>query len=287
MKTRLISALIAMLIFIPILFIGGTLFNVAVYIISVLGLYEFIKIKEEKKELPSFIKFISYILLSLIILFSSSKAVLEFSIDYRILSGLFIMYLIPTILYHDRKIYSVNDAFYMLGGLIFIAASFSLLISIREKSLLLLIYLFLISIMTDTYAYITGMLIGKHKMISEISPKKTWEGMIGGTVVGVFIATLFYHNFIDNSLQLYILIMITLFLSILGQFGDLTFSAIKRYFNKKDFSNIMPGHGGVLDRFDIIYNVRIYIFYINHLEKRKNDDNNIFYSYTWWNSFFS
>ena len=58
MKTRLISALIAMLIFIPILFIGGTLFNVAVYIISVLGLYEFIKIKEEKKELPSFIKFI-------------------------------------------------------------------------------------------------------------------------------------------------------------------------------------------------------------------------------------
>ena len=249
MKTRLISALIAMLIFIPILFIGGTLFNVAVYIISVLGLYEFIKIKEEKKELPSFIKFISYILLSLIILFSSSKAVLEFSIDYRILSGLFIMYLIPTILYHDRKIYSVNDAFYMLGG---------------EKSLLLLIYLFLISIMTDTYAYITGMLIGKHKMISEISPKKTWEGMIGGTVVGVFIATLFYHNFIDNSLQLYILIMITLFLSILGQFGDLTFSAIKRYFNKKDFSNIMPGHGGVLDRFDSILFIMLgFIFFIS------------------------
>ena len=222
------------------------------------------KIKEEKKELPSFIKFISYILLSLIILFSSSKAVLEFSIDYRILSGLFIMYLIPTILYHDRKIYSVNDAFYMLGGLIFIAASFSLLISIREKSLLLLIYLFLISIMTDTYAYITGMLIGKHKMISEISPKKTWEGMIGGTVVGVFIATLFYHNFIDNSLQLYILIIITLFLSILGQFGDLTFSAIKRYFNKKDFSNIMPGHGGVLDRFDSILFIMLgFIFFIS------------------------
>ena len=174
------------------------------------------------------------------------------------------MYLIPTILYHDRKIYSVNDAFYMLGGLIFIAASFSLLISIREKSLLLLIYLFLISIMTDTYAYITGMLIGKHKMISEISPKKTWEGMIGGTVVGVFIATLFYHNFIDNSLQLYILIMITLFLSILGQFGDLTFSAIKRYFNKKDFPNIMPGHGGVLDRFDsILFIVLGFIFFIS------------------------
>ena len=108
------------------------------------------------------------------------------------------------------------------------------------------------------------MLIGKHKMISEISPKKTWEGMIGGTVVGVFIATLFYHNFIDNSLQLYILIIITLFLSILGQFGDLTFSAIKRYFNKKDFSNIMPGHGGVLDRFDSILFIMLgFIFFIS------------------------
>ena len=98
MKTRVISALIAMLIFIPILIIGGHVFSFSVYVLSLIGLYEFIKIKDEKKEIPSFIKFISYILLSLMILFNSTKTGMQFSIDYRILCGLFILYLIPTVL---------------------------------------------------------------------------------------------------------------------------------------------------------------------------------------------
>lgn len=263
MKTRLISALIALIIFVPILFLGGPIFNFAVYVLSIFSLYEFMKIKEEKKEIPIFIKFISYILLSLMILFNSTKTTMLFSIDCRILCGLFIMFLIPTVLYHDKKIYSVNDAFYMIGGLMFISVSLSLIMVIRNKDLLLLIYLLLISMMTDTYAYITGMLIGKHKMIEQISPKKTWEGMVGGTVLGVFISVLFYHNFVDSQLPLYILIIITTFLSILGQFGDLVFSAIKRYFGKKDFSNIMPGHGGILDRLDsIIFIVLGFMFFI-------------------------
>ncbi len=264
MKTRVISAIIAMLIFIPILIIGGHIFSLAVYLLSLIGLYEFMKIKGEKKEIPSFIKFISYILLSLMILFNSTKTGLQFSIDYRILCGLFILYLIPTVLYHDKKIYSVNDAFYMIGGVVFISIAFSLIIIVRNESLLLLIYLLLISIMTDTYAYITGMLIGKHKLIEEISPKKTWEGSIGGTVIGVFVSVLFYHNFVDPELPIYILMIISTFLSVLGQFGDLVFSAIKRYFGKKDFSNIMPGHGGILDRLDsIIFIILGFMFFIS------------------------
>ncbi len=264
MKTRVISALIAMLIFIPILIIGGHVFSFSVYVLSLIGLYEFIKIKDEKKEIPSFIKFISYILLSLMILFNSTKTGMQFSIDYRILCGLFILYLIPTVLYHDRKIYSVNDAFYMIGGVIFISVALSLIIIVRNQSLMLLIYLLLISIITDTYAYITGILIGRHKLIEEISPKKTWEGTIGGTIIGVFISVLFYHNFVDAQLPIYILIIISLFLSILGQFGDLVFSAIKRYFGKKDFSNIMPGHGGILDRLDsILFIILGFMFFIS------------------------
>ena len=264
MRKRVLSALVALIICIPILILGGTIFNITVYILSLIGLYEFMKVKNEKKEIPSFIKFISYILISLVMLFNSSTTSLSFSIDYRILAGLFIMYLIPTVLYHDKKIYSVNDAFYMIGGVLFLSTSLSLLIVIREKSLNLLIYLFLISIMTDTYAYITGMLIGKHKMIEEISPKKTWEGMIGGTVFGVFIPVLFYCNTINLEIPLYGLILITTFLSILGQFGDLVFSAIKRYFGKKDFSNIMPGHGGILDRLDsIIFILLGFMFFIS------------------------
>ena len=88
--------------------------------------------------------------------------------------------------------------------------------------------------------------------------------MVGGTVFGVFIATVYYHVVIDSLLPIYIVILMTLFLSILGQLGDLVFSAIKRYFGKKDFSNIMPGHGGVLDRLDSIIFVMLgFMFFIS------------------------
>ena len=129
-----------------------------------------------------------------------------------------------------------------------------------------IIYLFLISIMTDTYAYIVGRLIGSHKLLESISPNKTWEGMIAGTFFGVFIPTLYYVTAIDMNASYLFIIVMTLFLSILGQFGDLVFSAIKRYFKTKDFSNIMPGHGGILDRFDsIIFVILGFIFFITIL----------------------
>jgi phosphatidate cytidylyltransferase len=119
----------------------------------------------------------------------------------------------------------------------------------------------LITITTDSYAYIIGRLIGKHKLLETISPNKTWEGMISGTVIGTIIPTVFYVVAVGNNPIK--MLFITLFLSILGQFGDLVFSAIKRYFGKKDFSNIMPGHGGILDRLDSIIFVMLgFVFFI-------------------------
>ena len=87
--------------------------------------------------------------------------------------------------------------------------------------------------------------------------------MIGGTIFGVLFATVFFNVVIDSQMPLYVIILMTLFLSILGQFGDLVFSSIKRYFGKKDFSNIMPGHGGIIDRFDsIIFVLLGFMFFI-------------------------
>ena len=85
-------------------------------------------------------------------------------------------------------------------------------------------------------------------------------------IFGVFIPTLYYVTAIDMNASYLFIIVMTLFLSILGQFGDLVFSAIKRYFKTKDFSNIMPGHGGILDRFDsIIFVILGFIFFITIL----------------------
>lgn len=266
MKQRVISAIVALLILVPIFLMGGFIYDATIVILSLLGLREFLKVKETKKELPSFIQFISYIMLSLIVVSGVNSQEMIFSIDFRIISGLLVVFLLPTILYHDRSLYSINDAFYLIGGVFFLGVSFSLLIIIRNISLNYIIYLFLISIMTDTYAYIVGRLIGSHKLLESISPNKTWEGMIAGTFFGVFIPTLYYVTAIDMNANYLFIIIMTLFLSILGQFGDLVFSAIKRYFKTKDFSNIMPGHGGILDRFDsIIFVILGFIFFITIL----------------------
>ncbi len=263
MKTRIISAIVALLIFIPIFIKGGMLFDVAVFVLAVLGLKEFLEVKKSKKEMPFFIEFISYISLGLIIFFNSSNNYL-LSVDYRMVAGLFLTFLIPTVLYHDRSLYSINDAFYLIGGVFFLGVSFSLFTLLRNEGMEILLYLLLISIFTDTFAYFVGMLIGKNKLLEDISPKKTIEGMIGGTVLSVIIASNFYYTVIDSSLPLYIIIFMTTFLSIIGQFGDLVFSAIKRYYGKKDFSNIMPGHGGILDRLDSIVFVALgFMFFIS------------------------
>lgn len=262
MKKRVISAIVALLIFIPIFLIGGALYDLAFIILAVIGLHEFLKIREEKKEFPVFISFISYVLLILIVSTGITTKEMIFTIDFRVISALILVFLVPTVLYHDRSIYSVVDAFYLIGGVFFLGVSFSLLIIFRNIDLKLLIYLFIITIMTDTYAFIIGRLIGKHKLLENISPNKTLEGMISGTFFGTLLGTLYYLSFISIDKNIIIVILTTLFLSILGQLGDLVFSAIKRYYGKKDFSNIMPGHGGILDRFDsIIFVVLGFLFF--------------------------
>lgn len=266
MKKRIISAIVALLIFVPIFIYGGFIYKVAIYILSMLGLREFLNAKKKKKDIPSFIEFISYVITSLIVLSNANSEELIFQMDFRVIVGLFLVFLLPTVLYHDREKFSITDAFYLIGGVFFLGTSFSLLIIFRNISLNIIIYLFMITIFTDTFAYLIGRLIGNHKLLEDISPNKTWEGMIAGTILGTFISTVFYTVVINNNISIIIVLLMTLFLSILGQFGDLVFSAIKRYFKIKDFSNIMPGHGGILDRLDsIIFVVFGFIFFITIL----------------------
>ncbi len=263
MKTRTISAAVMLAVMIPIFLIGGDIYNVAVLAIGLFALKEIIEIKETKKQLPVLISLISYILFAILVIFNIEHSKFVFNIDFRILSAMFLSLLLPVVLYKDTKVYSVNDAFFMIGILFFLGSAFNLLILLRAIDITYLIYLFIITILSDTYAYIGGRLIGKHKLIEEISPKKSVEGMVVGTFMGTLIATIYYYLVIGNVSNVVVLVVATLFLSLLGQFGDLVFSAIKRYYGKKDFSNLIPGHGGVLDRLDsIIFTVLGFIFVI-------------------------
>ena len=252
MKKRVLSALVALLIFIPIFIIGGSIFNIAFYLLALLGLKEFMNLRERNRRYPDFIRWISYFSITLLYFSNILNQDMKFIIDYRVLSALFLIISIPVVLYHDKEVYNIKDAFYLLGGILFLGISMSLFNLYRTIDFHVLIFLFLITIITDTYAYFTGMLIGRHKLLEVISPNKTWEGTIGGSIASTFVCTIYYFTVIGSNQPIFKIALVVLFLSIVGQFGDLFFSAIKRMYNVKDFSNIMPGHGGVLDRLDSI-----------------------------------
>jgi phosphatidate cytidylyltransferase len=157
---------------------------------------------------------------------------------------------IPIIFYNNSKKYNINDALYVLGAVFFLGFAFAAIINLCNSNIWKCIYIFLISFITDTYAFIAGNLIGKHN-ISTISPKKTWEGSIVGSIMGCIIGSIYYYNVIGDVTILKSIIL-SFVLTILCEIGDLVFSSIKRYFNKKDYSNLIPGHGGILDRFDSV-----------------------------------
>lgn len=252
MKTRILTGIILALVVIPFLLIGGYPYQLFIILLSSLGLWEFMKVKGHY---PFIVELISFIYLFLIILFNMFDVV--FNLNEKILLSLFILLIIPSLIYQKSNKYTISDAFYLLSGVLFLGIAFSLLIVIRNISLYSLIYLFVITVSTDTFAYLIGRFFGKHKLIPSISPKKTWEGSIGGTIFGVLLGTIFYIIMINQNINLFYILSISLILSIAGQIGDLVFSAIKRYYNVKDYSNLMPGHGGVLDRFDSLIFVSI------------------------------
>ena len=114
---------------------------------------------------------------------------------------------------------------------------------------------FITAWVSDSMAYIVGSLIGKHKLIPEVSPKKTVEGAVGGVVfaiIGCLLYGLIIELLTDVEANYLSLSLIGLTLSVVSQLGDLIASLIKREYGVKDYSNLLPGHGGIMDRFDSV-----------------------------------
>lgn len=263
MKTRILSAIIMIIIFVPLLIIGNVPFAVLMGIISLMGLYELLTIRKTKKDFPKIMKLIAYLTVIFFSVSNVGKLNFNFTMDYKVLGVIIFAFLLPMVFINNNKKYNINDALFLIGSTLFIGLSLNLITITRNIDLYHLGYLLIISTITDTFALITGMLVGKHKLAPEISPKKTVEGLIGGLVMGTFVATSFYHVFINPNISLVTLILITLALATIGQLGDLVFSMIKRYYDKKDFSKLIPGHGGILDRFDsLIFIVLAFILVV-------------------------
>lgn len=248
MKERTVSAVILLLILVTCLCISSRLFGLVMLIIAIMGFNEFFDIKFNKNKNLRVIKILGIISL---ILLTLNNTFYKVDMNITILLPLLILS-VPIIFYNDNKVYNINDCLYVIGAIYFLGLSFGNIIFLRDTNILKCIFIFIIAFITDTYAYIGGSLIGRHKLTS-ISPKKTIEGSLIGTIMGVLIGGVYYYNMI-GGVTIFQVIMLCLFLTIISEMGDLLFSSIKRYFDKKDYSNLIPGHGGILDRFDsVIY----------------------------------
>ena len=247
MKERVIGAIVLLVALIGSVLIGYQAFAIVMSVVSLLGYRELICIKYNNKENNfEFVRFVGYISLLLITLNN-----VFYSLDDKITIIFPILGLtIPVVFYNNSKKYNINDALFILGVVFFLGFAFNNIIYMDKISLSKCIFIFIISFITDTYAYIGGALVGKHKLTS-ISPKKTIEGTLVGTIMGVVVGSMYYYVFV-GGLNIISIVFLCFGLTILSEIGDLVFSSIKRYFNKKDYSNLIPGHGGVLDRFDSV-----------------------------------
>lgn len=250
MKTRVISAIIMIAVFVPLLFIGDLPFAILMTALGIGGLYELLKVRESKKTIPFIVKLFAYIMVSAFCLYNFDSIEFTSQFDYRVMAILLFLFLAPIVFINDYDKYNFNDALYVIGSLLFVGLSFNLIVITRNFDINYIIYLLLITTITDTFALITGLLVGKHKLCPKISPKKTIEGLVGGVLMGTVVSTAFYFTVINSNTSLVFLIFSTALLCLVGQLGDLVFSSIKRYYDVKDFSNLIPGHGGILDRFD-------------------------------------
>lgn len=243
MKTRVLSGLI-MLPLLVILLIGGYVLFAACLLIGIMGVREFYNGFHAMDIKPNFgIACVAAVALYVIDLFTEDAS------WYMVwLFGVVLVSLLYLFNIEHRKL---EDAMATITGIVYVVF-FSFHVTLVEQTQYgILIWLIIITAFgTDIMAYFTGFALGKHKLCPKISPKKTIEGSIGGILGSVILSGLFGYFFVPDILLHCIIIGVLG--GIVSQFGDLTASIFKRKMGIKDYGNLIPGHGGILDRFDSV-----------------------------------
>lgn len=284
MKQRVITGAILIALFLPFVILGGIPYTVLMTIAIGFGMYELLKAtegkiekNEEKKRCLSWPKWI----IALVIIITMVGSIYPYLVSLVNGNGFtFSSVTIPVIpfvvlafLLFSGSVFSekinIQDVTMVLGMSTFLMVGGQSLSLVRDMGGAFLVFVLLTCFITDAGAYFTGYICSKnfktHKLNERISPKKTIEGSIGGMALGTlipFLVTLIPLLSLENdavfgiTLKWWMILILSFIMTITAQIGDLTFSAIKRHYDVKDYSQLFPGHGGVLDRFDsILFNM--------------------------------
>jgi phosphatidate cytidylyltransferase len=250
---RTITGIIFLVLVIGAIAFGKVSFFILFELIIIGAMYEFYTLAEKKKFSPQKI----YGIVIGTIVFAANYFFVNDLVDGKIFLAIIpvVISIFIVELYRKSDYAFVNIGFTLLG-ILYIAIPISLanyiVLSneIGYSSHLLLGFLFL-TWSFDTLAYVFGVSFGKHRLFERISPKKSWEGFIGGTISSLGVAYVLSIFFTD--LSFFHWAILSVIISVFGTYGDLVESSFKRNINEKDSGNILPGHGGILDRFDAVF----------------------------------
>ncbi len=296
MKQRVITGAILIAILLPIFTISifFEVFEVFMIFFVIVAAFELIKMYEKEKPFHPIAKF-GIVGLTLATFISMSSVFQP--TDNPLVKGDILTIMIPIItlilfgfmaLLKDFNGVDVGKALTVVN---YVGLGSAAIVILRMIGVRFIVYLFLITMLTDTFAFLIGSKYGRHKMAPHISPKKSWEGAVGGALIATVFASLFaifygyvfvpgtalgdlfnstgertlLENFSSLAdgvplwVQSLVLVPITLVASFLAQTGDLVASRLKRTYDIKDFGNILPGHGGLMDRFDSVLFVAMFL----------------------------
>lgn len=258
-KQRLLSGIVLVVILAGVLYFGGMPTFLATAIVSLIGYYELLKVFEVEKTAIGVVGYSVTIIYYMLLMVELNQFIIPLSL--ALLVALLGIYVFTFPKYHFNQIAAGFFGFFYVSMML----SYVYQIRSLKGGGVFVVLLFLSSWGNDTLAYCTGMLFGKHKMSPKLSPKKSVEGAVGG-VVGAGLLGLLYSllakNLIATEYNLgLVFTLICMVGALISIIGDLGASAIKRNYDIKDYGTLIPGHGGILDRFDSVIFVAPIIYY--------------------------
>lgn len=263
MKTRIISGAVLLPLLLFFIIYGGRPLHLAVVVISIMGMYEFYKVLSGKILPVHFFGFAMCVFYGVF-----AQNIVETAGMFSAMTACFIVLLMCYMVLRHKEV-DVKDVFITFFGFYYVCFLLMHICLVRnhEYGQYFVWLIFIASFVCDTGAYFTGVTMGKHKLIPELSPKKTIEGSVGGVlwalvasvIFGLAISRVVVFNHISTVV---LCAIIGTAGSLLSQIGDLAASAFKRYMGVKDYANLIPGHGGILDRFDSVIVTAPVVYYI-------------------------
>ncbi len=253
-KKRILTSIIGIPLVLTAIYLGGPVYLLFIETVIILGLLEFFQLTRLTDRSLKIIGVVSAVLMSLVIYLNNGQNHIFHNNPSDFLITLIFLALLLSAIFRSDLSPAWPNIILVFTGIFYVAWNLSFLLLIREEFAWGREYIYLIFAViwaVDIGAYFTGVKWGRHKLAPQISPHKSWEGALGGVIFGLAAVAVIKISFLAQKPWLGCLAL-GLAITIVGQLSDLVESALKRNYGVKDSGSLLPGHGGILDRFDSI-----------------------------------